>query len=148
MWTVDTLTTARAPMTENSLVGGNFPATSFEAYDSTGAVTTTTTALGMQVNWRTASLTNGNRTFTGARSFLQSHPSYTWRINTNNITDTNSAVLQIQQSNFRNGTVTFGGAGSPAGTSLPAVSVSFGGNANAITFTSCLLYTSPSPRDS
>ena len=79
-------------------------------------------------------MTNGNRTFTGARSFLQSHPSYTWRINTNNITDTNSAVLQIQQSNFRNGTTTYEGAGSGAGTALPSATLSIGGS--TVTFTS------------
>ena len=118
-------------MTANSLVGGFYPATSFEAYDSTGVVTTTTTALGMRVNWNTAGITNGPRTFTGGRSFLQAHPSYTWRINTTGITNTNTAVLMFQQSTFNNGTVTYEGAGQSAGTPVP-----------------CLLYTSPSPRDS
>ena len=116
-------------------MGGTFPATTFEAYDSTGGVTSTATAAGMQVNWRTASLTNGNRTFTGARSFLQSHPSYSWQVRVNNITGTNNAEILIPQSNFNNGTTTFGGAGSSAGTALPSDLIPFGGN-NPVTFTS------------
>ena len=73
--------------------------------------------------------------FTGARSFLQSHPSYSWQVRVNNITGTNNAEILIPQSNFNNGTTTFGGAGSSAGTALPSDLIPFGGN-NPVTFTS------------
>ena len=134
-WRIDTLTTARAPETVDSLVGGFSPATSFEAYDSTGVVTSTTTALGMRVNWRTAAFNNGGRIFTGARSFLQSHPSYSWTVSTSNVTNTNSCAINWQQSNFPNGTVTYSGAGQGSGNALPTTGTLSIGGAGNVTFT-------------
>ena len=61
----------------------------------------TSIATGGAVHWRPASLTTSGRSFGTSQTFLNSYPSYTWTLRTNNITNSNSCILNFDNSSFR-----------------------------------------------
>ena len=135
-WTVSYTDRSLVLSNGTGLTGGDSPSFIVTATTNVDNISVNSNTGGGEIHWRSASLTTTGRDFGTRQTFLNSYPSYNWTLRTNNITSTNSCVLDFDNSTFRDAANTVvNGAGQTNSPIADASSLSIGGS-GTVTFTS------------